>query len=410
MFEVTLEQNIFAKALKLLAYTVGDNSKGFNDDCISMELSPDLSKLIMYTTDTNSFTKCDIPVSLCKSTTPDKAPYVPFKRLKKIVESVPESEPITLKENNNGDLQVKYQLKNGTTIISTKGSYLQLPSVNEKEICVKTNFLKYSAQSAWKIIDSSDATNAPIYQCMRIATSNLLDVEVTALDHKLSRAYYNKDKTTISNPSQEIIIQANVLHNAMSMFDGYDDMLLSTDGNIIKVEPDISSKQTVPDNHIANNIFNVELYSRVINGNFMNNISSYFGAGPAQYAEIDFQEFKTAFERAKAIQDDFVGNRSVNIEVTDNKAKMSYSSLYGELNEEINLSYSISNGINNYFLYDSFLDILGGFDKDTKNIYIGKINNAPNNIILKGVHMPNEMFMISSTQANANKNTTQSTP
>lgn len=98
MFEVVILQETLKVALDYLAPTVGKNAQNLGDDCISLQ-STDTGSCILYTT--NTYESTVIEVICSNSTQSATAPYVNFKRFKGIIESIPSTEYITIKEGVN---------------------------------------------------------------------------------------------------------------------------------------------------------------------------------------------------------------------------------------------------------------------------------------------------------------------
>lgn len=389
MFCVTMQKEYLETALKLLSTTVGDNSKGFSDDCISMVPDSTMTKLIMYTTDTVNFTKCEAIIGLCNST--DPAPLVNFNRLKKIISTIPKCEMVTLEEKNNS-LIIKYKLNSGVSLVATGGSFLQLPTFNNTAISIDTEFLRKCTIDADSIIDY-DVANG-IYNCLKIKTSNMLDIEASAIDSKGSRAYMNTFKSSVSNPDEEILIEANALKKVFNIFNGYTETLITQNGSFVKIYPDETT--LIPDlgaDHQANYISGIECYRRVING-VPFNTNKAFNVGVLEYTEVSTEELIGTLSRVKSIEDSFVGNRSVEISIRD-KVNIKYSSPYGEISEDTIISKSLANAITGTYVNSMLLDVLT--DASTKeNIRIGELNNHPGFLVIN--NHDDSLIMISPVQ------------
>ena len=109
MFNISIEQSVLMKALEYLEPTVGKNSTGLGDNCLSMQTTGNGS-VEMYTTNTIEFTKLEAIVAV-GGNTQDVAPYVDFKRFKAIISSIPTNEIVSIEANVN-DLLINFALKN----------------------------------------------------------------------------------------------------------------------------------------------------------------------------------------------------------------------------------------------------------------------------------------------------------
>lgn len=394
MFSVTIQKEHLETALKLLSNTVGDNSKGFSDDCIQMIPDQTMTKLKMTTTDTVNFTTCDVILGLCRTT--DPAPLVNFNRLKKIVSSIPKGEMITLEETKGNELTVKYKLNSGITLVGTQGSFLPAPSFNNTVMSVDYNFLKKCADDANAIIDYD--INNGIFNCLNIEASNLIDLTVTAIDSKGNRAYINKFHTNVTNPDMQIFVEAKQLSKAMQLFDGYSEVLLCTDSNnsFVKVFPDTST--LIPDlasDHQTNYITNVEYYRRLFTGNYPN-VENAFNNGALQYTEVNAVELMGTLQRVKAIEDSYVGNRCIELSIQD-RVIVKYTSPYGEVSEDTTVSKSLANKIVGNYVNSSVMDILS---TSGEYVEISELNNKPGFLLIKNSN--NGIFLLSPVQSNSN--------
>ena len=99
MFDISIEQPVLMKALEYLEPTVGKNTKGLGDNCVSMRTTGNGS-IEMYTMNTIECTCLEAIVSMGGNTV-DQSPLMDFKRLKAIVSTIPSNEIISMKASVN---------------------------------------------------------------------------------------------------------------------------------------------------------------------------------------------------------------------------------------------------------------------------------------------------------------------
>lgn len=400
MFNATVQKEHLETVLKLLSSTVGDNSQGFNDDCISIVPSANLNTLVLCTTDTINFTKCEVLCGLCQ--TPDPAPLVNFKRFEKIISSIPNGEMITLKETKQNVLTVSYKLNSGVSLTGIGGTFNTLiPNFSNTNVSIGTQFLKESVTEANSIIQNDGKPS--LYNCVSIKTSNLLDIEVVGIDTKSNRAYINTIKSSTSNPDSEFIIDAQALKSVIGLFDGYSEVLLCKNSNdtMIKITPDTST--LIPDlssDHITNFVTSIEYYRRIIVGTFSPIISKKFAMGVLQNTSVNIKELQGSLKRVLALEDGNSGHQYVGLTAND-KINITYTSTYGEISESLISGNPLANQTGGKYPTKALLELLS--TNTEESIMFGELNGSPGVLIFSNSDKAkNGQFMITPAVQNNN--------
>ena len=234
MFDIMIEQKVLMKALEYLEPTVGKNVSNLGENCLSMKISSNCTSIEMYTTNTVEFTKLEAIITL-GSAGGDAAPYVDFKRFKKIISTIPDTEHVSIKCNGN-DLLINFSgKKNPVKLNGCNTGILTLPVFNASNtvITLPKNNVKSALDGICSILE--DNSTNPIYNCFQIETDGNGTATFTAFDIVNNRNYMKKDYN-ISNTASKILVEANKLKKSMKIFEDFNEMDFCMDNTVVKIE------------------------------------------------------------------------------------------------------------------------------------------------------------------------------
>ena len=288
MFDISIEQKVLMKALEYLEPTVGKNATGLGDNCVSIKTTGNGS-VEMYTTNTLEFTKLEAIVAI-GGNTQDLAPYVDFKRFKAIISSIPSNEVVSLKASVN-DLLINFALKKTPIkLVGCNNGMIPLPSNQfpaSTMVTVPKIFIKEALDNVCSIVSDNPAT--PIYNCMRLYASGM-NVEVTALDMSGKRTFAQSGLATGNNPQQDILLEASKFKKSLKLFEDYKELEFYMDQALVCVNgtDQVSSYMQKTQGMISN----ISYFARRLVGAFPSNIKANFTPMPAEFVEINKDEFR----------------------------------------------------------------------------------------------------------------------
>lgn len=387
MFDISIEQRVLMKALEYLEPTVGKNSTGLGDNCVSMKTTGNGS-IEMYTTNTVEFTKLEAIVAV-GGNTQELAPYVDFKRFKAIISSIPANEVVSLKASVN-DILINFSLKKTPIkLVGCNNGMIPLPSnqfPSSTMVTVPKAFIAQAVNNVCSIITDSAAT--PIYNCMRIFTSGM-GVEVTALDMTGKRTFVQSGTATGNNPQQDILLEASKFKKSLKLFEDFNELELYMDQNMVRVDgTDIVSTYYQKTQGM---ISNISYYARRLTGAFPSNIKSNFSPMPTEFSEFNKEEMANCFTRIKAIEDQTNGG-IIGFEIDGGNAIVTLSSAYGNIEDTIAAENTVSRTFKTMFKHESLSDIMKVIGTDT--FEIGVLPNHPTNYVIKSKGSNDVMFTV----------------
>lgn len=387
MFDISIEQNVLMKALEYLEPTVGKNSTGLGDNCLSMRTTGNGS-VEMYTTNTSEFTRLEAIVAI-GGNTQENAPYVDFKRFKTIISSIPANEMVSLQASVN-DILINFSLKKTPVkLIGCNNGMIPLPnnqfsSVNM--INVPKDFIVQSVNNVCSIV--TDSTSTPIYNCMRIFTTGMA-MEVTALDISGKRTFAQSGTATNNNPQQEILIEASKFKKSLKIFEDYKELEFYMDQNLVRV--DAADPVSSYFQKTKGMIMNINYFARRLTGTFPTNIKANFTPMPSEFSEINKEDLLNCFTRIKAIEDQTNGG-IVGFEINGNSAIITLNSAFGNVEDNITTENTVSKMFKTQFKYERLNDIMKTID--TSTFEIGVLPNHPTNYVIKSKGSSDVMFTI----------------
>lgn len=388
MFEISIEQPVLAKALEYLGPTVGKNAGGLGDNCVSMKCTGKGS-VFMYTTNTIESTSLEAIVSIGGNST-EAAPPIDYSRLKRIVSSIPNNAMINIKSSidnllisfgNNKPL--KLVGKSGGMIGLTKS---QFPAKTSTK--VPKQFIQDALKNVCSILDNS--ASAPIYNCFRIYTNDL-DVEVTAIDITCKRTFVQHGKSSVQNPTNEILVEANKLKKSIKLFEDYNELDFYMNDTLVMIQS--ADPKAVVNMKTNGMVGNVVYYCRRLSGKFPTNIASNFIPNPTEYMEINKEELLQCFSRVKALEDQTTSN-IITFKADNEGATISLNSTAGTISETVKSVNTISKGWLSTFKYPVLSDIIKILSSDT--FEIGILPSYPTNYVIKETGKQDVMFTVPS--------------
>jgi len=387
MFDISIEQRVLMKALEYLEPTVGKNSTGLGDNCVSMKTTGNGS-VEMYTTNTVEFTKLEAIVAV-GGNTQEIAPYVDFKRFKAIIGSIPANEIISLKASVN-DILINFSLKKTPIkLVGCNNGMIPLPSnqfPSSSMVTVPKSFIARATNNVCSIV--TDSASTPIYNCMRIFTSGM-GVEVSALDMTAKRTFVQSGTATGNNPQQEILLEASKFKKSLKLFEDFNELELYMDQNMVRVDgTDIVSSYYQKTQGM---ISNISYYARRLTGAFPPNIKANFSPMPTEFSEFNKEEMANCFTRIKAIEDQTNGG-IIGFEIDGSNAIVTLSSAYGNIEDTIAAENTVSRTFKTMFKHESLSDIMKVIDTDT--FEIGVLPNHPTNYVIKSKGSNDVMFTV----------------
>jgi DNA polymerase III sliding clamp (beta) subunit (PCNA family) len=394
MFDITIEQSVLMKALEFLEPTVGKNANSLGDNCLAMSTTGNGS-IEMYTTNTVEFTKLEAIVAIGGNTV-EVAPYVDFKRFKGIIASIPSTEMVSIKANVN-DLHINYALKKvPIKLVGCNNGMLPLPTnqfPSSTMITIPRVYVSEAINQVSSIITDNDA--APIYNCMRIATSGL-SVEFTAVDTTAKRTFVKSIVNTQNNPIGEILLEVSKIKKSLKIFEDYYDLDMYMDQSAIRIDGMSMSSHTPKTKGM---ISGVTYYTRRLTGAFPTNIKQSFNPLPTEFCEISKEELLNSFTRIKALEDQTTAGQ-IGFEVTGNSCIITMGSAYGQVEDTITMENTSSKSFKTIFKHQSLSDIMKIIVTDT--FEIGVMPNHPTNYIVRGKGCNDVMFTVPTMVAAGN--------
>ena len=394
MFEITVEQKTLMAALNMLAPTVGKNTQNLGDNCISMESTTN-GTVMMYTTNTIEFAALELVVG-SSNNQQAKAPYVDFKRFANIIKTIPPNDYITIKTDGVNDIMIEFQLKKQPVkLMGCNNGMIALPTGQQygQVVDVPTDFINVSLKYATSIINDNDST--PIYNCIRIATDNN-DIEISGLDTQTKRMFVKNTQISYTNPQEQVVIEASKFAKSMRLFENYYDVSFESSPGVIHV-----TGTTLNNNPKYPDIIGAEYYARVISGVYPVNIGSTLNSGVNEFSEINKKELLDSIARARAIEDTTTGQKAVQLDITGNTVRLSTSSAYGALEDEITAenSITINSQVHSLFKYEHLADIISVIPTDT--VEIGSLSQHPGHFVLRPTGISDTCFSIAELVANS---------
>lgn len=399
MFDIQLSRDELVKVLKAVESTVGDTTGSMGEDCISITDTGN-STIEVYTTNSIEFSCVSMVITSGSAGTIEKMPCVNFKRFKKIIESIPEGEFISIKSNVN-DIEINYGTKKKP--IKLMGSSVAMMAIKEPgnglELTVDSQILETGLRNTCAIIKQDPKSPPAITDCMKVST-NGLDVNITALDIKYNRMFIGKYKNTnISNG--DIIIEPNKLLKAFELFKMVesDVLTIESDGNITKIYGDVVA---------STDVTAVSYYFRNMNGTFPNVTIPINTVN--EYAIVNKDEMKASLTRIDAIEDTNTNVGVMELEINNDFVNVVKKSQYGIVEDSFGLDNKITKPIKNTFRTKSIVDILkrisdnklSSTDQNTfeMGVYINKTNNP--HYIIKEVNNGNSAFILTAVNTQSN--------
>lgn len=385
MFDISIEQKVLMKALDYLEPTVGKNATGLGDNCICMKTTG-TGSVEMYTTNTVEVTKLEAIIS-AGGATKDTAPYVDFKRFKTIISSIPDNEVVSIKANVN-DLLINFALKKTPIkLVGCNNGMIPLPTNNFTDtIIVPKNFVSNAVNNVCSII--TDSSSTPIYNCMRIFTSNM-GVEVTALDMADKRTFVQSGTATNNNPQQDVLLEASKLKKSLKLFEDYNELKLSMDNTTVCIMGDDPVSNYAQ--KTKGMITDITYFARRLTGAFPANIKANFNPMPVEFVEINKEEILNCFTRIKAIEDK-TSNGIIGFEVNNNNCILTFNSSYGNVEDNIATENNVTRTFKTMFKYESISDIMKVIGTDT--FEIGVLPNHPTMYVIKSTGSNDVMFTV----------------
>ena len=386
MFNITIEQEVLAKALEFLEPTVGKNASQLGDNCISMKETGNGS-MIMYTTNTVEFTEIKVIVNM-GGTTQDIAPYVDFKRFKGIINSIPANEMISITANVN-NIEIHYGLnKTPITLVGNSNGMLPLPTnsfPSSSMINVPKNELIAVLNNVSSII--TDNPSNPIYNCIRIAT-NGAKIDFTAADVVAKRTFVSSILSTQNNPVSEVLIEASKFKKSIKIFEDYQDLDMYMDSKVVRIDGGVLNTNTPKTKGM---IGDIKYYTRRLTGVFPTTIKNNFNPLPSEFCEINKTELLSCFSRVKSIEDSNSGGL-IGFEVNGGDCIITMNSSYGNIEDLIFMENTFSKSFKTIFKYQNISDILKVIPTDT--FEIGALPNHPTNYVIKPKGVTDMMFTV----------------
>lgn len=389
MFNIQVSQKDLAKALSYVESTVGNNSQNLGDDCVSIT---DLgtNKIEIYTTNSIEFSRVEVVLSN-GSSKKEKMPFVNFKRFKTMIDSIPDSEYVSIKSNVN-DIEINYGTrKKPLKLTGSTNGIVNLPTSFMNTITINRRIIEKGLNKACSII--KDDTVNPLSNCIRIKT-DAFNVEITAIDAKNNRMMLYKDVTTDSN-NGNVVIEANKFKKAFSMFDSFVDVEFETNTNntVIKVSGSDMSQNS------SSMITSAEYYTRTISGIYPGTVASSFD-NVSEFAIVNKDELKASLMRINAIEDNTIGSGTMDLKIDKDLVSIIKTSQYGIVEDSFNIENTINNPIFDTFKAKPLAEILKNFADNASygspnTFCIGKTTGNMNAYVLKEDSTNNTaMFLI----------------
>ena len=381
MFEIVILQETLKVALDYLSPTVGKNSQNLGDDCISLE-STDTGSCVLYTT--NTFESTVIEVTCSNSTQAATAPYVNFKRFKGIIDSIPSSEYITIKEGVN-QLLISFSMRKTPIVLNANNcgmiSKPQIISSLPQMIDFPVNFFNKIITKATTIIN--DSPTVQIMNCIKITVENPT-VTAEAIDVNSKRTFFMTDNFGTCSNKIQFLIEASKMAKSLKLFEDFSDFEIGHD-NAFTVIKGGSRPSVINRKHptASNDILEVYYVLRQLNGMFPN-VAQYYTATyqPTEFITVNKADILNSITRIKAIGDDTSFKSGISINVDKNEFNVVFNSQYGQLSDPVDVLNGIQGAFNMTFNHKELEDILKNIQADY--IDIGLMNGSNGNFLIKG--------------------------
>ena len=392
MFDVSIEQPVLIKALEYLEPTVGKNTKGLGDNCVSMRTTGNGS-IEMYTMNTIECTCLEAIVSMGGNTI-DQSPLMDFKRLKAIISTIPSNEIISMKASVN-DLMISFGInKKPLKLVGCNNGMIPLPNnqfSSGSVVSIPKTVVLSCLKHACAIITETSAS--PIFNCISFHT-NQLNIEATALDITGKRTFAETGLATSNNPDEIILVEANKLKKSMKLFEDFNELEFAMDSNIIRIQA--SDPVSANAAKTKGMLSNITYYCHRLTGAFPQKIATNFYPLPAEFIELSRSEIQDCFNRVKALEDQTSSNL-ISFEADSGKINIVMNSSYGSIEETINNINNASVSFKTIFKYPNIVDILKALDtSSTLTFEIGVMQNHNTNYIIRPTGSSQVMFSVPS--------------
>ncbi len=381
MFEVVILQETLKTVLDYLSSTVGKNSQGLGDDCISLE-STGTGSCILYTT--NTFESTVIEVICSNSTQAATAPCVNFKRFKGIIDSIPSNEYVTIKENTN-QLLISFSMRKPVVINASNNGMVAKPAIinnlPSQMVDFPVEFFNQIITKGASIIN--DSPTVQIMNCVKITVSNP-NVTAEAIDVNSKRTFMMTDTFGTSNAPVTFLIEASKMVKSLKLLEDFTDFEIGHDNSFIIIHGgNRPAAYNRKHQTASNDITGVWYVLRQLNGAFPN-VAQYYSATyqPMEYITVNKIDILNSIARIKAIGDDTSFHTGISIKADKNEFSVSFTSQYGELNDPIDVFKGIQGKFNMIFNHKEFEEILKSIQADY--IDIGLMSGSTSNFIIKG--------------------------
>lgn len=381
MFEVVILQETLKTVLDYLSPTVGKNSQNLGDDCISLEAT-DTGSCILYTT--NTFESTVIEVTCSNSTQAATAPYVNFKRFKGIIESIPSSEYITIKEGVN-QLLISFSMRKTPVVLNANNCGMipkpQIINSLPQMIDFPVDFFNKIVTKATTIIN--DSPTVQIMNCIQITVENP-SVTAEAIDVNSKRTFFMSDNFGTCSSKVQFLIEASKMAKSLKLFEDFTDFEIGHDNSFTVIKggnrPAVHNRKH---QNASNDILEVYYVLRQLSGMFPN-VAQYYTATyqPTEYITVNKADIINSITRIKAIGDDTSLQSGISIRADKNEFNITFNSQHGQLSDPIDILNGIQGTFNMVFNHKEFEEIIKNIQADY--IDIGLMNGTNCNFLIKG--------------------------
>lgn len=376
MFEITILQSSLMAALEYLTPTVGNNNFNLGDDNISLE-SNNNGSCVLYTTNTIETTEVEVICSNIASV--GKAPNVNFKRFKGIIASISKNEYITIKEGTN-ELLISFSANKKPVIIkesnvqmvAKQGIFTNMPAQMTE---LPVEFFRQVITKANSIIHYD--TKTPITNCVNIVIDNPI-ITATAIDASSKRTFMmTSDKGLCSTPVT-FMVEAAKMVKSLKLLEEYEEFEIGADNNSIIISGLTKVKYPKYDD-----IVSVKYCTRQLTGSFPDVMKFYKAPYiPMEYITINKEDVLNTISRIKALGEENSFNNGITITANQDEFAISFASLYGELNDKIDVYKGIQGSFNALFTHTELEDILKSIPSEY--VDIGVMNGTTSNFVICG--------------------------
>lgn len=379
MFNIQVARDDLLLALQAVSSTVGDNSQGLGDNCISIT---DLGNnfIQVYTSNSVEFSSVEIVLTKGSTGKSERMPFIEFKRFKTIIESIPKGEYVNIKASTN-DIEIDYKTfgNKGKPIKLTGATngMIPLPTFTTPTdlLCIDTILIKNSIDKICSI--TKNDPNNQYSGCFKISTDQY-NVDFISIDNKNNRMCLCSGTNTNVNKG-DMFLEADKFKKAFKqLFMEYDDIYMETNGNINRImgNTKISSSSTI--------LYSPTYYTRVLNATFPPVIKSMFD-NVNDFVEIDKDELTASLIRIGAIEDNVIGAGTMELKIHNNVIDIIKTSQYGIVEDSFDTNTESSVSFNEVFKAKPLAEILKNFQSTPDVAYshssfeIGVGTNSVNN-------------------------------